>query len=213
MPLFYQQNINATTKMAVWAIEEPLSFFESKLKNGKQRTEQIMHPIKKIQHLAARLLLQELAPHLNLDNIVYASNGKPFIKNENIYFSLSHCNGWAACVISENAAVGIDIEIIHERIKKVATKFLHSTELEKINTLTEIPSLVQLTLCWAMKEAMYKMYEKMGIDFAEQLRVENIPFAQKGITTASIISEASCEEVEIYFEQRDNLVWAVCLNE
>ena len=64
-----------------------------------------------------------------------------------------------------------------------------------------------------MKEAMYKMYEKMGIDFAEQLRVENIPFAQKGITTASIISEASCEEVEIYFEQRDNLVWAVCLNE
>ena len=73
MPLFYQQNINATTKMAVWAIEEPLSFFESKLKNGKQRTEQIMHPIKKIQHLAARLLLQELAPHLNLDNIVYAS--------------------------------------------------------------------------------------------------------------------------------------------
>ena len=213
MPLFYQQNINATTKMAVWAIEEPLSFFESKLKNGKQRTEQIMHPIKKIQHLAARLLLQELAPHLNLDNIVYASNGKPFIKNENIYFSLSHCNGWAACVISENAMVGIDIEIIHERIKKVATKFLHSTELEKIKTLIEIPSLVQLTLCWAMKEAMYKMYEKMGIDFAEQLRVENIPFAQKGITTASIISEASCVEVEIHYEQRDNLVWAVCLNE
>ena len=64
-----------------------------------------------------------------------------------------------------------------------------------------------------MKEAMYKMYEKMGIDFAEQLRVENIPFAQKGITTASIISEASCVEVEIHYEQRDNLVWAVCLNE
>ena len=48
-----------------------------------------MHPIKKIQHLAARLLLQELAPHLNLDNIVYASNGKPFIKNENIAVYIS----------------------------------------------------------------------------------------------------------------------------
>ena len=54
MPLFYQQNINATTKMAIWSITESLDFFEQKVSS----TVLLTHPTKKIQHLAARLLLQ-----------------------------------------------------------------------------------------------------------------------------------------------------------
>lgn len=213
MPLFYQQNINATTKMALWSIEEPLSFFESKLMLSEEGSKPIMHPLKKIQHLAARYLLKTMVPHLNMNTIKYASNGKPYFENEQIQFSLSHCKGWAACVISDKASVGIDIEIIHERIQKIASKFLHSSELEKIKKRESLPNLTQLSLCWAAKEAMYKMYEQLGIDFSEQLRVESLPFLQKGKASASILTEASSMEVEIHYEQRENFVWAVCISE
>jgi phosphopantetheinyl transferase len=211
MPLFYQQNINATTKMAIWAIEEPLSFFESKLPNLIVVSNNIMHPVKKTQHIAARLLLHELLPDIAINSIEYATNGKPYFVNANIHFSISHCNGYAACVISEEGPVGIDIELIQERIKKVAPKFLHSSELEKINTLHEDLQLKEMSFAWAAKEAMYKMNEKLGIDFSEQLRIESLTNDTKGILQASILSEASALEVQIHYELRENFVWAVSL--
>jgi hypothetical protein len=211
MPLFYQQNINATTKMAIWAIEEPLVFFESKLPGRLEAIKTILHPEKRTQHLAARLLLKDMLPNMDLNSIQYAANGKPYFANTPIHFSISHCNGYAACVISEQGPVGIDIELIHERIKKVAPKFLHISELEKINTLSEEAQLKEMSFVWAAKEAMYKMNEKLGIDFSEHLKVEGLTSNTKGMIYASILSEASALDVEIHYELRENFVWAVSL--
>jgi phosphopantetheinyl transferase len=211
MPLFYQQNINATTKMAIWAIEEPLAFFESKLLGRVETRKTIMHPIKRTQHLAARHLLQELLPEEDLNCIEYAANGKPYFVNANIHFSISHCNGFAACVISEEGSAGIDIELIQDRILKVATKFLHTSELEKINTLQGEAQLKEISFFWAAKEAMYKMYEKLGIDFSEHLRIEGLTNNKKGIMAGSILSEATALDVQIHYELREHFVWAVSL--
>ena len=211
MPLFYQQNINATTKMAIWAIEEPLAFFESKLQGRVEASKNIMHPVKRTQHLAARLLLQEMQPEVDVNSIEYAANGKPYLVNESVHFSVSHCNGFAACVISEEGPVGIDIELIQDRIKKVAPKFLHNSELEKINTLNEEAQLKEMSFVWAAKEAMYKMNEKLGLDFSEHLRVEGLTNNTNGMMSGSILSEAAALDVEIHYELRENFVWAVSL--
>jgi phosphopantetheinyl transferase len=211
MPLFYQQNINATTKMAIWAIEEPLVFFESKLEGRVEASKNIMHPVKRTQHLAARVLLQEMLPEVDMNCIEYATNGKPYFVNASIHFSIAHCNGFAACVISEEGPVGIDIELIQDRIKKVAPKFLHNSELEKINTLQEEVQLKEMSFVWAAKEAMYKMNEKLGLDFSEHLRVEDLTNNTDGIMSGSILSEATALDVQIHYELRENFVWAVSL--
>jgi phosphopantetheinyl transferase len=211
MPLFYQQNINATTKMAIWAIEESLAFFESKLEGRVEASKNIMHPVKRTQHLAARLLLQEMQPEVDVNSIEYAANGKPYLVNESVHFSVSHCNGFAACVISEEGPVGIDIELIQDRIKKVAPKFLHHSELEKINTLNEEAQIKEMSFVWAAKEAMYKMNEKLGLDFSEHLRVEGLANNTNGLMSGSILSEAAALDVEIHYELRENFVWAVSL--
>jgi phosphopantetheinyl transferase len=153
-----------------------------------------------------------MLPEMDLINLKIASNGKPYFENERVHFSLSHCNGYAASVVSKEGPVGIDIEIIHERIKKVAHKFLHSSEYEKINRLTLNEQLVQFSLCWATKEAMYKMHEKLGIDFSKQLRIEELPTLSKGIIPATILSESIALEVEIHYEKRENFVWAVSVS-
>lgn len=211
MPLFYQQNINATTKMAIWAIEEPLTFFESKLIGRAEASKNIMHPVKRTQHLAARLLLQEMLPEVDINCIEYAANCKPYFVNASIHFSISHCNGYAGCVISEEGPVGIDIELIQDRIKKVAPKFLHTTELEKINTLEQEAQLKEMSFVWAAKEAMYKMNEKLGIDFSEHLRVEGLTNHTSGMMSGSILSEAAALDVQIHYELRENFVWVVSL--
>ena len=57
MPLVYQQNINEHTKIGVWHILEAEDFFLEKVKEQYK----ITHPQKRIQHLAGRYLLLEMA--------------------------------------------------------------------------------------------------------------------------------------------------------
>jgi phosphopantetheinyl transferase len=152
-----------------------------------------------------------MQPELDVNSIEYAVNGKPYFVNESVHFSVSHCNGFAACVISEEGPVGIDIELIQDRIKKVAPKFLHTTEFEKINTLKQEAQLKEMSFVWAAKEAMYKMNEKLGIDFSEHLRIEGLTNNTNGIMSGSILSEATALDVQIHYELRENFVWAVSL--
>ena len=56
MPLFYQHNIDDTTRIAVWKIEEPEAFFLEKVPVKKD----VRHPYKRLQHLAGRYLLTQL---------------------------------------------------------------------------------------------------------------------------------------------------------
>ena len=207
MPLFYQQNINATTKMAIWSITESLDFFESKVHTHLE----ITNSIKKTQHLAARYLLKQLAPSIDMDGLKYAANGKPYFENHPIHFSISHCNGFAACIINSMQPVGIDIELIQDRVAKVAHKFLHATEQEKIKSLLDKDQLEQYTFFWAAKEAMYKMHEKLGIDFSQNLRIESLGKAPQGELTAAIVSEAHALEVQINYAITSEFVWATCV--
>jgi phosphopantetheine--protein transferase-like protein len=207
MPLFYQQNINATTKMAIWSITEPLDFFEQKVSTNVQ----INHPLKKIQHLSARLLLQYLLPNVDTASIKYATNGKPYLENNPHHFSVSHCKGYAACIISSLAPVGIDIEIIHERVGKVAHQFLHHSELEKIMFLKEEEQLKQMTFFWAAKEAMYKMNDKLGINFAENLILTQVAKLNDSVIPAAILGDTVAVDVKIHYHIASEFVWAACV--
>ncbi|TAG08531.1 MAG: hypothetical protein EAZ41_10210 [Sphingobacteriia bacterium] len=87
MPLYYQQNINEFTKMAVWKIEESVEFFSETLIVNPL----ISHPNQQLQHLAGRYLLKLLYPDFPLQLIQIAASRKPFLPNHPYYFSISHC--------------------------------------------------------------------------------------------------------------------------
>ena len=58
MPLFYQQDINEFTRLAVWQIAEEEDFFLQQVPLQRE----ITHPHKRLQQLAGRLLLKEMFP-------------------------------------------------------------------------------------------------------------------------------------------------------
>ncbi|MEO6489716.1 MAG: hypothetical protein ABIO04_07235 [Ferruginibacter sp.] len=97
MPLVYQQNINESTRLAVWHITEAEDFFLQKtiLPNS------ITHPNKRLQHLAGRHLLSELFEDFPLELIKIAEAKKPFLANEAFHFSISHAGDYASAIVSK----------------------------------------------------------------------------------------------------------------
>jgi len=124
MPLFFQQDIDETTRLALWKIEEDEAFFSQHV--PLQRT--ITHPHKRLQHLAGRYLLKYLFSDFPITLIQIADTRKPYLKDEAYHFSISHCGDFAGVIVSKNRRVGIDIELFTPKIEKIAHKFVTERE-------------------------------------------------------------------------------------
>ena len=173
LPLFYQHNINETTKLAIWKIEESEEVFLTyvPLQNN------ITHPHKRLQHLAGRYLLKYLFPNFPNEEILIADTRKPYLPNEQYHFSISHCGNYAAAIVSSTHRVGIDIEIPTEKVTRIAHKFIHENEMQWMeqSIINYQLSIVNLqTILWSSKEAIFKWYSFGGIDFKENMQLNGI---------------------------------------
>ena len=110
MPIFFQHQINETTRLGIWKIEETEEFFLSNV----PLQQEVTHPLKRLQHLAGRFLLQFLYPGFPYELIRIADTRKPYLPNEQYHFSISHCGDYAAAIVSSDQRVGVDIEITGE---------------------------------------------------------------------------------------------------
>lgn len=105
------------------------------------------------------LLINGLKEYFNVDynniEIIKNSNGKPFIKDKDIYFSISHADNFVVCVLSTKD-IGIDVEKIKE--VNLKTLELFATDKEKdyiINTLDKVEE--RFFRIYTLKEAYVKM--------------------------------------------------------
>ena len=208
MPFFYQQNINETEHLAIWAITEPLSFFEE----GNSFEVNIQNEERRIQHLAVRLLFSLMMPEANMKDLVMADNGKPYLKGVPFHFSFSHCKGYAACAVSDHYPVGIDIEIIHPRIAKVAHKFLNDAEKAMLVNLNDEDALKQLAFFWASKEAMYKKHEQLGIDFARDFNILSLTNLDRGMVSAEISHKGITTKVQLDYHFGADYICVTCIS-
>ena len=205
MPFFYQQNINETAHLAIWSIQEPASFFETDV----QLAVPIANEERRIQHLAVRLLFKLMMPAADLNQLVMADNGKPYLIGLPFHFSFSHCKGYAACAVDDKP-IGIDIEIIHPRIAKVAHKFLNEKEKSMIADLEQEDQLNQLAFLWAAKEAMYKKYEQLGIDFAKDFNILELTKGDRGTITAAIVHKGNKIDLRLDYHFGADYVCVTC---
>lgn len=207
MPLFYQQDINQNTRLAVWKIEEPESFFLEKV--FLKRT--IMHPNKRLQHLAGRYLLLYLFPDFPANLIEIADTRKPFLPNEQYHFSISHCGNFAAAIVSKTERVGIDVELLTPRVEKIKHKFLHPDELQLVDRTT-IDRVQLLTLLWSAKEAMFKWWGNGDVDFSEVLRIMQMPVEWEGKIEAAFQKNELNINLELHYRLMNELTlcWVNC---
>ncbi|MGN6615837.1 MAG: 4'-phosphopantetheinyl transferase family protein [Ilyomonas sp.] len=213
MPLFFQQNINASTRLGIWHITEPEEFFLAKVPLQKN----ITHPHKRLQHLAGRYLLQYLFPDFPYNEILIADTRKPYLPNDQYHFSISHCSNYAAVIISKNKRVGIDIEVPTERVLKITKRFL--SEVERANFLTgsrdKITDYQLQTILWSAKEAIFKWWSYGSVDFSENIFIENFKPGKKGTITALFKHQLKNAELGLHYHCFDDiyLVWLYSNND
>ena len=170
MPLVYQQNINAVTKIAVWHISEHEDFFLAVVPVQRE----IKHWHKRLQHLAGRLLLKEMYPAFPVELIQIADTKKPYLENEPFHFSISHCGDYAAAMVSKTHRVGVDVELMNAKIEQIQHKFTSDEELKIFNTQSSIFNTQYLTLCWSVKESIYKWWGRGQVDFKKDIILQSM---------------------------------------
>ncbi len=165
--------------------------------------------IRKQQLLAARYLLQELTTQPSLI-IAYTTHGKPFIKDSEYHISISHTKQFIALILSKEKKVGIDIEILDKRILRIENKFLRPDEKSFIN---QNHYLEQLYIIWSTKEVLFKIHEKGGIIFKENLRIHPFPYLSKGTLQATIITNEYQKTYTVNYETIDDLIIVYALED
>jgi phosphopantetheinyl transferase len=207
MPIFFQHQINETTRLGIWKIEETEEFFKGNVPLHRDVT----HPHKRLQHLAGRFLLQFLFPDFPFSLIEIADTRKPFLPNEQYHFSISHCGDYAAAIVSRDKRVGIDIEIPVEKIGSIMHKFLSAKEHGLFNlvpgaeTNATINSYNEPTILWSAKEAVFKWYGEGNVDFRRQIQLKK---QNEGTETIDCFFSKADAELIIHYRQFDDLVLA-----
>ena len=173
MPLSYSEIISNDIQICIWQITEDEVFLSSGLSMSQEALERLSSRKSEVHrkgYLAIRQLLKGygIIPEIHQ----YDQDGAPFL-TDGRYLSITHTKNMAAIAISI-FPVGIDLEHYQEKIKKIATRFLHKEESKDHSKTDNIEFLTQI---WTAKEAIYKAFRTPGIHFNTQLLVE--PFQSK----------------------------------
>ena len=177
MPIIEDLKLSETSRLIIWEISETINELKTKVllsENSLKLLNQRKSEVQKKQFLAIRNILSELS--IDDRDMKYKESGRPYvIGGQNI--SLSHSDTFAAVILSDNV-VGIDIEIMNDRILKIKDKFLE-TELNYPEKLEVATALIY----WNIKESIFKAVHKEGVDFKKNILV--LPLNMKKNTTKS----------------------------
>ena len=118
-------------------------------------------PKRRIELLSVRALLKAVGIH----QTIHYNDRKPYIDNG--YISISHSANIAAIIYNPNFPVGIDIETIAPRIRRIASRAFSESELA-----AAADDLEKLTILWNCKECVFKLANDEGIEFREMIEVD-----------------------------------------
>ena len=162
------------------------------------------------QKLAVRCLLDAM-----FEEKVYLShhdNGKPYIENSAINISITHTTRYVAVILNPTDEVGIDCESLDRDFSAVKKKALSEEEIEEVEEIDEDQRNEQLAIYWCAKEAVYKMISQYGVDFAEQIEIEDFRMRGEGELEATFTDKDGFEEeycLQYMTFDRHVLVWVV----
>jgi len=164
------EKIDSSSALAIKIIESPeeeaLDFlsFREKLSYAN-----ISHPEKKKEWASARLAIRDALDmlHIPYPGFFKDEHGKSQVMKGNGYVSLSHTIGYAGAIFHREFPVGIDMDLIREKILKIGFRFLDPKELD---FLEKDPK--HYTMAWSAKESIFKCQGKRGVSFRENILLE-----------------------------------------
>lgn len=173
--LYLKEYITESTLIGIWKIEETREQLLAMLSRQEwvQHISTVKSESRVLEILVARILLKKLIGEEK--EVYYTPSGKPFLTDQSFHISVSHTKGYVAVAINKGKEIGLDIEQISEKIKRVRSRVV--SEDEYVDSENE---LIHLLLHWSAKEAMFKFIDREGVNFLDNLLVEKFIPKQKG---------------------------------
>lgn len=165
--LILTHHITPGTTLYVWKIEETFEDLLDQVALTDANMVRLMS-MKSEQHqrgfLSVRMLFRE-AGYSDSD-VTYHETGKPQL-SDGRHITISHSHELSAIIVGEQH-FGLDLEMMREKIIRIADKFTSAPEEEKLNPESE-SYIAELTMLWGVKEAIFKIRNEVGISFKDHV--------------------------------------------
>lgn len=200
MALVYHKELDRFTSFAIWKIEESAEELLAQLQLKHHEIsylDTLINGKRNLHWLSTRVLLRRM---MNTDDYIDCqvdSSGKPYLTNFPHHISLSHSFNYAAVMISKSKAVGIDIELIKDKIERIAHKFMSKDELSFISS----DRIEHLYACWCAKEAIYKLHGKKNISFLHHIRIKPFNYLGSGSFEASLDTGRRITDYTVHYNE------------
>ncbi|MEY4605112.1 MAG: hypothetical protein RIT43_2404 [Bacteroidota bacterium] len=166
---------------------DPMEFTDRLTSIEIERLLGFTHLSRKREFVATRILRNEF---FGTEHIHYDANGAPYIEQEG-YISISHSDTTAALAFNTTFPIGLDLEAICGKARRVHAKFLSVEEMDLFDTSSD----EQMTRCWSAKECLYKLAGHKSIDFRRDLQLSPLDDER---AVGTIRSGAKVRSVEIH---------------
>ena len=161
---------------------------------------------RKIESLSVRALLQQMT-HPTARIVYHQQSHKPFLQDGAYNISISHSHKYTSIILGKNKLVGVDLEFMSHRIERVAHKFINQQDKITLNPHTRREHLY---IHWCAKEALYKICDKVDINFQEDLTIQPFEVDKEGYITGWVHNNSRHEEYNMYYHLDKNYVWVYC---
>lgn len=199
--------MDSDTEFALWKIEERAENLYSQLqldKYEKAYVERLSLGKRHLHWLAVRVLLRTMLNTSEYIDCKVDDHGKPYLVKLPYHISLSHSFDYAAVMMSKSRPVGIDIELIKEKVERIAPKFMRPGEMSFINGSNRIDHLYA---CWCAKEAVYKCYGQKEVSFADNISLEPFNFVKEGKLNAHLNKSGVSRNYQVdYLQYEDYMI-------
>lgn len=142
------------------------------------------------------LALEQNGLSHRLNDIRYGKFGKPYLKEADFHFSLSHSGKYAVCVWSDEP-VGADLQKVKEKLPAHTGKILSEAEKAYLEGMNETERRETFFRFWAMKEAVSK-WDGRGL----RLPLQELSFVKDG----HIVDRIAFEGKTLFLQKVDVLM-------
>jgi len=208
MGLAVKENVEDDCLMGLWEIEEDFDTIYSKVSLDEEEKNTLFgfkNVDRQIEWLSVRALLNELTQRNS--KIIYNQEHKPFLFDNSFNISITHSRKLTSILLSKHKQVGIDLEYMSHRINKISHKFINTDEYITSNKAFE---LLHFYIHWCAKEALYKICDKVNINFKDNLTIKPFEIEHAGKIKGVHHNEGLYEEFWLNYQIRDNYVIVHC---
>jgi 4'-phosphopantetheinyl transferase len=187
MPLIIKSSIEPEGVVGIWHNVEGDAYFEQKLAlfDVERHELSLLRGRKRSEWLCSRYLLHLLSGRHDRGACLKDAFGKPYLDGSDYFISISHSSEYTG-IIASPLVVGIDIQILVDKIVRIRSKFVSKDEESYIDT--DHP-LYDLHTIWGAKEAMYKAYGKRELDFIGHMVNSQFIFDKNGFSWQGFVKK------------------------